>query len=433
MPAKSLAGRTGRASIILVYLCILMLVLYNIAIRLYYLYILAGSLVNRKARFWITGRRGLLDRIRMEVRPDDSLIWFHCSSLGEFEQGRPVMEALKITKPGTRLLLTFFSPSGYEVRKNYAGADHVYYLPLDTKENARQFIRIVRPAAAYFIKYEFWYHYLHQLSSAHIPVYLISAIFRPSQVFFKGYGRWFRSILGMFSHIFVQDDASGDLLKSIGLSNMTVSGDTRFDRVSAISGKVKPVTQLELFRQQHCIIIAGSTWPEDDRYLVSHINLKKEGIKYILVPHEIHDAYLSRLERTIAGNVLRFSGMNADNASRAEVLVVDAVGYLSSLYRYADIAYVGGGFGKGIHNTLEAATFGIPVIFGPNYHKFREARDMIREGAAFSITGEKSLTNLLSDLLADRDARQRAGKKAKSYVERHTGATARILNYSLEQ
>lgn len=410
------------------YLYILMVILYNIAIRSYYLYILAGTLISRKARLWIWGRARLINRIRQEVRPDGTLIWFHCSSLGEFEQGRPVMEAIKTMNPGTRILLTFFSPSGYEVRKNYAGADYIYYLPLDTRRNASRFIRYTRPAAVYFIKYEFWYHYINQLHSAHIPVFLVSAIFRKSQIFFKNYGKWFRSMLGSFEHIFLQDNSSFELLGSIGLTNISVTGDTRFDRVSAIAGKVKAIENLDIFRQQNRIIVAGSTWPEDDKYLVSYINRKEDGIKYILVPHEIHDSHISMLEKSITGNVLRFSAMNKENASQAGVLIVDAVGYLSALYQYADIAYIGGGFSKGIHNTLEAATFGIPVIFGPNYHKFREAVELISEGAAFPVSGETSLHNVLTGLLTDPDQLERAGKAARNYVERNTGATARIID-----
>jgi 3-deoxy-D-manno-octulosonic-acid transferase len=405
-----------------------MVILYNIAVRLYYLYILAGTLISRKARLWIRGRAGLLNRIRQEVQPDGTLVWFHCSSLGEFEQGRPVMEALKTMNPGIRILLTFFSPSGYEIRKNYAVADHVFYLPLDTSRNASRFIRYTRPAAAFFIKYEFWYHYIDQLYHAQIPVFLVSAIFRKSQIFFKGYGIWFRNMLGRFEHIFLQDTSSYELLGNIGLSNISVTGDTRFDRVSTIAEKVKAIENLDVFRQQNLIIIAGSTWPEDDKYLVSYINRKQARVKYILVPHEIHDSYITMLERSISGKVLRFSGMNEGNASQAEVLIVDAVGYLSSLYQYADIAYIGGGFGKGIHNTLEAATFGMPVVFGPNYHKFREAVELIREGAAFPVTGETSLQNVFTILITDRDQLEKAGKAARIYVERNTGATARIID-----
>jgi len=385
-----------------------MLILYNFAIRLYYLYILTGSLLNRKARLWIQGRKGLLNRINREVQSGNPLIWFHCSSLGEFEQGRPVMEAMKTMNPETRILLTFYSPSGYEVRKKYQCADFVYYLPLDTKRNASQFIRIVRPSAAYFVKYDFWYHYINQLHYAKIPVFLISAIFRKSQIFFKRYGTWYRSVLGKFTHIYIQDEQSLELLSNIGLSNISVAGDTRFDRVLSISGNVQQVKNLDLFRRNSFIIVAGSTWPEDDKYLLGHINLNLEGIKYILVPHEIHDAHISWLERNISRKVTRFSEMNENNASETEVLIVDAVGYLSSLYQYAGIAYIGGGFGKGIHNTLEAATFGIPVIFGPNYLKFREAKDLITEGAAFSIDGETSLLHVISDLLKDRDLLKRA-------------------------
>jgi len=411
------------------YLYRVMLILYKTAVRLYYLYILTGSLFNRKARLWIRGRKDLLNRISREVKADDRIIWFHCSSLGEFEQGRPVMEGIKALKTGVKILLTFYSPSGYEVRKNYSGADYVYYLPLDTHRNASRFIRFVKPSAAYFVKYDFWYHYINCLHTEKIPVYLISAIFRKSQVFFKSYGKWFRSMLGMFEHIFLQDKASFELLSKTGLSNISVAGDTRFDRVHAISAKAPAIKTIDLFRQDSSLIIAGSTWPEDDRILVSHINLNRKGVKYILVPHEINEFYISRLEKEINRKVLRFSVMNEGNAAATDVLIVDAVGYLSSLYQYASIAYIGGGFGKGIHNTLEAATFGIPVIFGPNYHKFREAVDLIREGAAFPVDGEASLHKVLSALMTDRDYLERAGKSARSYVEKNTGATARILAY----
>ncbi len=406
-----------------------MILLYNIGIRMYYLYVLLGSLFNKKARLWIRGRRHVFNSISKEFRQEDKVIWFHCSSLGEFEQGRPVIEELKFRKPDHKILLTFFSPSGYEIRKDYQVADHVCYLPLDTKRNARKFISLVRPVSVYFVKYEYWYHFITRLSSEEIPVYVFSAIFRGSQVFFRSYGHLFRNMLQKINHIFVQDQESLERLKDIGITHVSIAGDTRFDRVQSIALNSKEIPELLSFKKNHSVLIAGSTWPDDEDLLIRFINSSDEGIKFIIAPHEIHESGLLRLEKTIQKKCLRFTGMNTGSVDEANVILVDTIGFLSSLYRYGDIAMTGGGFGKGIHNILEAATFGMPVVFGPNYEHFREAVEMIAEGAAFSVKDYHSFSYILNKLLSDKIILSETALKAREYVAGNTGATDRIVTF----
>jgi len=406
-----------------------MILLYNIGIRMYYLYILLGSLFNKKARLWIRGRRHVFHSISKEFQQGDKVIWFHCSSLGEFEQGRPVMEELKVRKPDHKILLTFFSPSGYEIRKNYQAADLVCYLPLDTKRNARRFISLVRPDCTYFVKYEYWYHFITQLSSRNIPVYVFSAIFRSSQIFFRSYGQLFRNMLKKINHVFVQDQESMDRLMDIGISHVSIAGDTRFDRVQSIVRTSNEIPELKSFKQDHTVLIGGSTWPDDEDLLIRYINQSDEGLKFIIAPHEIHESGLLRLEKAIKKKCLRFTILNTETIDEGNVILVDTIGFLSSLYRYGDIALIGGGFGKGIHNILEAATFGMPVVFGPNYEHFREAVEMIAEGAAFSVIDYQSFSYILEKLLSDKAYLSETASKAREYVAGNTGATDRIVSY----
>ena len=414
-----------------------MLLFYNLSIRVYCFMILIASRFNKKAKLWIKGRKEILTKISETVTPGSEIIWFHCSSLGEFEQGRPLMEKLRESMPGKKILLTFFSPSGYEVRKNYPGADYIFYLPVDTAKNASRFLDIVKPCMVFFVKYEFWYHYLTQLKKAGIKTYLVSAIFRPGQIFFRIYGKWFRQILGSFTHFFLQDEESTGLLKSIGLTNFTVSGDTRFDRVFAIANKSADLPLIQPFCSDRMILVAGSTWPPDQEILVRFINENKLPVKFIIVPHEIQEQGIRQLMDSIKLKTVRYTSISSSAlagtsaVSDAEVMIIDTIGILSSIYRYGKIAYIGGGFGKGIHNILEAATFGLPVIFGPNYKKFREANDLIRLKGAFPIENYDSLVNILNALLTDQEFYKGASESAKNFVGSNLGATDSITKFVL--
>lgn len=404
-----------------------MVFLYSLGLRFYYLLILLASLFNNKARLWIKGRKGIFDKIQKQVKSENNLFWFHTSSLGEFEQGRPLIEALKNKNNSIKILLTFFSPSGYENRKNYKTADYIFYMPPDTKKNARQFINLIQPSKAFFIKYEFWYHYLNQLKKNNIPVYLISANFRQKQIFFKWYGGWFRKMLYKFAHIFVQNKKSEQLLKNIGLDNITISGDTRFDRVAEIAKQAKRIEIAEKFKQDNSIIIGGSTWDKDEEIIIEFINTSQRKTKYIIAPHEIHESNIQRIIKSINKPVISYSSASINNVNDFQVLIIDNIGMLSSLYRYADIAYIGGGFGVGIHNILEAATFGLPVVFGPNYKKFQEAVDLVESGGAFSVDSYENLQIRFENLLENIET-NKAGKISKEYVLNNQGATSKILN-----
>ena len=396
--------------------------IYSIGIYFYGIAISIASLFNSKARLLRNGQYQALALLKEKIVPGSRYVWFHAASLGEFEQGRPVIEQLKKEKPGTKILLTFFSPSGYEVRKDYAGADIVSYLPLDTPYAAGAFVKLVKPTKAIFIKYEFWPNYLMALQSAKVPVYSISAIFRPTQIFFKWYGGWYLNLLKSFRHIFVQDKSSLELLGQHGISKISVAGDTRFDRVYDLCQQAKELPLIESFVQGKQVIVAGSTWPKDEEMLVRYLNLHPD-VKLILVPHEIHEAHILEISKLLDGRFVRYSEAAEANLAEASCLVVDTIGILSSIYRYANVAYIGGGFGVGIHNTLEAAVWSVPVVFGPNYHRFREARKLIAVGGAFSISNYTLLETQLNKLLKDTSA----GKMAGEYVKGNTGATRLIL------
>jgi 3-deoxy-D-manno-octulosonic-acid transferase len=331
-----------------------MRLLYDLGIGLYYLLILVVSLFNKKARQWIRGRRGLMKKIESTVDPALPLIWFHCSSLGEFEQGRPLIESIRKRDPGRNILLTFYSPSGYEIRKDYPGADFVFYLPLDTRSNAKKFLRLLNIQKAYFIKYEFWYHLLTILKSQNIPAYLVSGIFRKDQVFFRPWGKWFRKILVSFDHLFVQQQSSLDLLKKIDIQNVTLAGDTRFDRVHAIVHGIKKDPRFTAFAGSTPTIIAGSTWPQDEELLVRFINQTERTLKWIIAPHEIHGSRITQLTGQLNKKCQRYTALTDSDLPQTIVIIIDTIGILSSLYQYGKVAFIGGGFGKGIHNTLEA-------------------------------------------------------------------------------
>ncbi len=403
-----------------------MSIFYNAGIRGYQLAVRLAAPFNEKAALWVKGRKNIRKQIAQIQRKGERLVWFHAASLGEFEQGRPVMEALKAAEPSTRILLTFFSPSGYEIRKNYAGADYILYLPSDTPGNARFFVEQLKPDAAVFIKYEFWYNYLHELYKNHIPVYLISAIFRPGQPFFKSWGTLHRRMLGFFNRLFVQDEESVQLLDSIGIRNAQRTGDTRFDRVKQIAGAAKEIEKVKLFCNGLPAVVCGSTWPPDEDILLDYINNDNSAYKWIITPHEIGESHIKAILEKCKKKVVRYTDKNASLADY-EVLIVDYIGLLSSIYRYGQISYIGGGFGVGIHNTLEAAVYGIPVIFGPKYQKFKEAVSLIREGGAFSISNGEQLREVLNSLIQTPAIAETAGQKALNYVDSQLGATEIIV------
>jgi 3-deoxy-D-manno-octulosonic-acid transferase len=403
-----------------------MLALYNIGIPLYYTLIYIVSLYKNKARLWIKGRK------EQQIQQFKSSVWFHFASLGEFEQGRPVLEQIKSNYPEHAIVVTFFSPSGYEARKNTPLADAVYYLPLDTESNARQFINSINPVMAIFTKYEYWYHFFNQLHKQHVPLYMISGIFRPGQVFFKWYGGLHRKMLKMVSWFFVQDIASKHLLHNAGVTNVTISGDTRFDRVWANALQPKELPQIASFKNGQKLFIAGSTWPADEKLLVEVIN-QHPNWKFLIAPHEIGEDKINGLMSILPkGTTLKFSNIS-DITSQISCLLIDNIGMLSSLYQYADIAYIGGGFGSGIHNTLEAAAFGMPVIFGPKYDKFKEARDLVELKAGFSINSQEELNSVAGLLINNDAARNQAAVLSRNYVQQHIGATDTIMKYIKER
>lgn len=399
-----------------------MTLLYNIGIGAYSLAIRLAAPFNEKARLLTKGRKETWKQLRNIHRGNERLVWFHAASLGEFEQGRPVMEKLRQMEPETKILLTFFSPSGYEIRKNYAGADYILYLPGDTKRNAIRFIETFRPDAAVFVKYEFWYHYLHQLHKRHIPTYLISAIFRPEQPFFKAWGNLHRHMLGFFKQLYVQDEQSMKLLTDLHIQQVRLTGDTRFDRVKQIADAARNIEKVEAFCNQQPAVVCGSTWPPDEDILLEYINHDNGNYKWIIAPHEIGENHIRAILDKCKKKVIRYSQTVA-KPSEYDVLIIDCIGLLSSIYRYGNIAYIGGGFGVGIHNTLEAAVYGIPVIFGPKHQKFNEAVSLIREGGAFCIHNGSELTEILNTLIETPVIAKTAGQKALEYVTSQLGAT----------
>ena len=403
-----------------------MRLLYSISICAYAVSIRIASLFNAKARLWIRGRRNIFKELKTKIQSSaHPFIWFHCASLGEFEQGRPVMEQLKKEHQDIKIILTFFSPSGYEIRKNYTGADHVFYLPLDTPLNAKKFISIVKPTAAFFVKYEFWFNYLNELKNNAIPVYLISGIFRRDHYFFKNYSSWFRKQLAAFNHFYLQDEESQRLLHSIGYKNTTIAGDTRFDRVYEVSKNVKEIPLIEYFKQQQPLFIAGSTW-EPDEAILSEFDFAASGFKLIIAPHEISEVRIQHILTKFRKNAMRFSQATAEKIHTADVLIIDNIGMLSSIYQYGTMGFIGGGFGKGIHNILEAAAFGLPVLFGPNYKKFEEAKELVHLRGAFVVLDSSELQKIIQ-LLTHSPAGLLAEATAKRYIQHHIGATKAIL------
>ncbi len=402
--------------------------LYSIAIHFYAVAIKVAALFNEKAKLFVAGRKNWEQNLKSKIDPKAKYIWVHCASLGEFEQGRPLIEAVKEQFPEYKIVLTFFSPSGYEIRKNYALADVVAYLPLDTKRNARTFISIVNTEKVFFVKYEYWNNYITELHNRKIPLYLVSAIFRKEQPFFSKtpWGKWFLRMLFKVEHLFVQTKVSGELLESVGIKNYTVSGDTRFDRVAAIAAAAKDIPPVEKFKGSSLLVVAGSTWKPDEELLAAFIN-QSSGVKFIIAPHEVSAANVSRIKQSITKPVIEYSKVQESEIANFDVIIIDSIGLLSSLYRYGNIAYIGGGFGVGIHNILEAATFGLPVIFGPKYKKFKEAVDLIDEGGAFKIYCQTSMNRVLHKLTEDETHRRKAAEISKDYVAKNVGSTQLII------
>ena len=406
-----------------------MVLLYNIGIFIFLIAVRGAALFNEKARLFVKGRKHWAEQLQMKVDREASYIWFHCASLGEFEQGRPVIEEIKKLYPYYKIALSFFSPSGYEIRKNYDGADLVCYLPPDTRKNARQFLDILKPEKAFFVKYEFWFHFISELNRQNIPLYIVSAIFRENQLFFKNtpWGLWYRKMLFSFERIFIQNEKSADLLKSIGITKFTIAGDTRFDRVAAIAGSAKQFPDVEKFRGKQPTVIAGSTWKPDEELLAAFINNSK-NIKFIIAPHEVSPANINRIHQLLKKRVISYSKAQNSDLSSYDVLIIDSIGILSSLYQYGTLAYIGGGFGVGIHNILEAATFRLPIIFGPNYQKFQEAVELVEQKGAFSIQNESGLNAALGELLHDKTKLKNASEVCRKYVEKNVGSTKLIIN-----
>lgn len=401
--------------------------LYNISIVLYYIVVAFVSLWDKKAKQWIVGRKDIFKRMAEVISPEDKVVWIHAASLGEFEQGRPVIEKIREQQPEYKILVTFYSPSGYEIRKNYAGADYIFYLPIDTPGNAKKFLDVAHPEIAIIVKYEFWLNLLSELKHRGVRTYLISAIFRRNSIFFRSYGSIWRQALDSFEQMFVQNEESKELLHEIGFDNVVVAGDTRFDRVAEIARNVKKVPIVERFKGDSPLFVAGSTWGPDEEILQTLINDNPQ-IKFVVAPHEMENSRIERIIAQTKGGAVRYTLCNEESDfSKIQVLILDTIGILSSVYGYATWSYIGGGFGVGIHNTLEAATFGLPIAFGPNYQKFKEARDMVALGAATKVESAEDLSVWFAPLRDDKSALQRAGSAAKSYTQRNQGATSLIM------
>ena len=392
-----------------------MSILYNISIQLYVIAIRFAALFNAKAKLWIKGRKAIFQKIEEAIKGEQNIVWFHCASLGEFEQGKPIIEGYKQKYPSHKILLTFFSPSGFEIRKNYEGVDWVFYLPADTKSNAKKFISIIKPIKVIFIKYEFWFNYMAELKKQNISFYSVSAIFRDGQAFFKY--KWWAEQLKNVTHFFVQDKNSAELLKSIGFKNTTISGDSRFDSVLANTQNPVKIPLIEDFCKCKPTVICGSTWEKDELLLIRFIK-ENPHYNYIIAPHEMH--HISHLQKQTGAQL--FSTSNTENINSNNVLIIDSIGILSSMYQYANIAYIGGGFGSGIHNILEAVTFGLPVVFGPNYQKFIEADELINKNGAISISNYKELNSAIN-VFSDFDK-----SIAINYIHENSGATSKILD-----
>ena len=388
------------------------------------------ALFSPKIKLFVEGRKTVFQLLESKISSSDKSIWFHAASLGEFEQGLPVMEKIKKEFPNHKIVVTFFSPSGYEVRKNNSIADVTVYLPLDTKSNAQKFLKLVHPDLVFFIKYEYWPNYLNELKKSNIKTYLISGIFRKNQAFFKWYGGFYRNALKSFDYFFVQNESSKLLLQKLGFNNVKISGDTRFDRVVSILERDNSLDFIKLFKNNTITIVIGSSWPKDESLLVNYINQTNEKVKFIIAPHNIKAEQIQELRNSITKKTVLFSEKENTNLSNYDVLIVDTIGILTKIYSYADIAYVGGGFGNpGVHNILEPATFGIPIIVGPNYSHFAEAIALVHQEGCISIANQIELNDTFSNLISNEDIRLEKGHICSTFVKMNKGATAVILKH----
>ena len=402
--------------------------MYHIAIYLYLIGVAILSLFNRKVKKMWKGEREAVKTLREKVDPNAKYIWFHAASLGEFEQGRPLIEYIRKHYPSYKILLTFFSPSGYEVRKDYEHADIVCYLPLDTVFNARRFLNAIHPSMVFFIKYEFWYNYLHILKKRNIPVYSVSSIFRPNQIFFRWYASEYRKVLKCFTHFFVQNEKSKELLSTIGIHNVDVVGDTRFDRVLDIKEQAKDLPLVQAFIANKPTFVAGSSWAPDEQIFIKYFN-EHPNWKLIIAPHVVNKEHIDSIKAQISGRVVLYSQASKADVETADCMIIDCYGLLSSIYRYGNIAYVGGGFGVGIHNVLEAAVWNIPVIFGPNNRNFIEARNLIAASGGFEISSYANFEALMQRFSQSPAFLEQSGNNAGQFVKDFTGATTRVLSH----
>lgn len=400
--------------------------MYNFVIYIYLFAVKLVSLFNPKVKLMVKGHSEVFDILKSKIEKDKKYIWFHAASLGEFEQGRPLMERIRRQYPEYRILLTFFSPSGYEVRKNYQGADVICYLPFDTPRNARRFVKLANPCMAFFIKYEFWQNYLKNLQKHHVPTYSVSSIFRKNQVFFRWYGGKYFKVLTRFTHLFVQNEVSKELLASLNIRNVDVVGDTRFDRVIEIFEQAKQLPLVEQFKKNSMVMVAGSSWQPDEDIFIRYFNEHPE-MKLIIAPHVIGESHLTEIIGKLKRPYVRYTQATPENVEQADCLIIDCFGLLSSIYRYGEIAYVGGGFGVGIHNVLEAAVYGIPVLFGPNNQRFQEARQLLETKGCFEIHNYEEFKEKMDRLMTDAPYLEKCGKLSGDYVKQHAGASDKVM------
>ena len=410
----------------------MMLFLYNLIVQIAAFLLKIVALFSPKMKLFVDGRKEVFPVLEQKIKLTDKTIWFHAASLGEYEQGLPVIEKIKEQFPSHKIILTFFSPSGYEVRKNNTVADVTVYLPLDTQKNSQQFLQLVHPDLVFFIKYEYWPNYLAELKKRNTKTYLISGILRKNQLFFKWYGGFYRDALDAFTYFFVQNETSKKLLLQVGKTNVSVSGDTRFDRVAAILEKDNSLGFISQFKDNTLTIVVGSSWPKDENLLVDFINSNTLNIKFIIAPHNIKEEQIQALKNSITKKTVLFSEKEGKNLADFDVFIIDTIGILTKIYSYADIAYVGGGFGNsGVHNLLEPATFGVPILIGPNYSHFAEATALVNMEACISINNSKELDEAFKNLIQNDDIRQEKGHMCSTFVQMNKGATANILKHIL--
>lgn len=400
--------------------------IYNLAMYILELGVKLAALFSDKPAKMVKGYREVFDLLQRKIDRNAQYIWFHAASLGEFEQGRPLIERIRKEYPQYKILQTFFSPSGYEVRKNYDGADIVCYLPIDTPSNVKKFVDLVNPCMVFFVKYEFWQNYLNTLYKKGIPVYSVSSIFRSNQIFFRWYGKGYQQVLKTFAHLFVQNEESKQLLAGIGVNNTTVVGDTRFDRVLDICAAAKQLPLVQKFKGDALTFVAGSSWGPDEDIFIKYFNAHPE-MKLIIAPHVVNDSHLKEIESKLQRSSIRYTKATEENVQQADCLMIDCYGLLSSIYRYGEISYIGGGFGVGIHNVLEAAVYGIPVIFGPNNKKFREAQHLLANKGGFEINSYEDFEQLMNKFLTDEAYLKQSGKAAGDYVKGNAGAMEKIM------